>query len=135
MIGGLQGQAGGVAARSRQARGEAGTDRIGRSGKYNRDDRRYRLYRGEHPSRRENDIDLEPDELRRHLSSALRPSLSPAIFDRDGAAFDPAELREPAYEGGRPCAPRCSRRPAQNPHGRQSRLLRARRKRPRDCTA
>src|SRR5262245_40716851 len=48
--------------------------------------------------------------------SAARSGLPSAqrYFDRDGAAFDPAELHETAHEGRRPRTPRCSRRPAQN---------------------
>ena len=83
-------------------------------------------------SRRDNDIDLEPDELGRDLGEALVASLRPAILDRDGAALDPAEFAQPLHKGGDPLAPGRRRARAQEPDGRQlARLLRARRERPR----
>ena len=83
-------------------------------------------------SRRDNDIDLEPDELGRDLGEALAASLRPAILDRDGAALDPAEFAQPLHKSGGPLAPGRRRGRAQEPDGRQlCRLLRARRERPR----
>ena len=83
-------------------------------------------------SRRDNDIDLQPDELGRDLGEALVASLRPAILDRDGAALDPAEFAQPLHESGDPLALGRRRGRAQEPDGRQlRRLLRARGERPR----
>jgi len=43
-------------------------------------------------ARRENNIDIEPDELAGNLGIALAQSLCPAVLDCDGAALDPIEL-------------------------------------------
>ena len=51
-------------------------------------------------SRRDDDIDLEPDEFGRDLGEALAAPLRPAILDRDGAALDPAEFAQPLHKGG-----------------------------------
>jgi hypothetical protein len=68
----------------------------------------------------------------RNLGKALGASFSPAVLDRDGAALDPAELPQPLHKGGDPCALACGRSAAKVSNGRQlSRLLRARRNRPR----
>ena len=90
------------------------------------------LPRGLRGSRRDNDIDLEPDELGRDLGEALAASLRPAILDRDGAALDPAEFAQSLHKSGDPFARGRRRARAQEPDGRQlPRLLRARRERPR----
>ena len=52
--------------------------------------------------RRDDDIDLEPDELGRDFGEALVASLRPAIFDRDGATLDPAEFAQPLHKGRDP---------------------------------
>ena len=83
-------------------------------------------------ARRDDDIDLEPDELGRDLGEALAASLRPAILDRDGATLDPAEFAQPLHKSGGPLALGCRRARAQEPDGRQlRRLLRPRRERPR----
>ena len=83
-------------------------------------------------ARRDNDIDLQPDELGRDLGEALAASLRPAILDRDGATLDPAEFAQPLHKSGGPWAPGRRRGRAQEPDGRQlRRLLRTRRERPR----
>ena len=132
-IGRLDRQAGDVAARSRQTRDQAGADRVPRRREDDRDDRCRLLCRDDcRGSRRDNDIDLEPDELGRDLGEALAASLRPAILDRDGAALDPAEFAQPLHKSGGPLAPGRRRARAQEPDGRQlRRLLRARRERPR----
>ena len=90
------------------------------------------LPRGLRVAVRDNDIDLEPDELGRDLGEALVASLRPAILDRDGATLDPAEFAQPLHKSGDPLALGRRRARAQEPDGRQlSRLLRARRERPR----
>ena len=82
-------------------------------------------------SRRDNDIDLEPDELGRDLGVALVASLRPAILDRDVATLDPTKFAQPLHKSGNPLA--LNRRVGgQESDGRQfARLLRARRERPR----
>jgi hypothetical protein len=81
---------------------------------------------------RENDIDFQPDELGCELGEALAASLRPAIFDRDGASFDPAEFAQSLHKSGSQLALRGRRSRTQKPDSRQlARLLRARRERPR----
>ena len=81
-------------------------DRVARHREHDRDDR-CRLLCCEEPRRpvRDDDIDLEPDELGRDLGVALAASLRPAILDRDGATLDPAEFAQPLHESGDPWAP------------------------------
>src|SRR5262249_56615834 len=82
-------------------------------------------------SPRDNDINLETDELGGDLGIALGVSRRPTILDRDGAALDPAECMQSLQKSGRPLM-RAGRRPrAQVPDGRQlPRLLRPCRERP-----
>jgi hypothetical protein len=76
---------------------------------------------------RNDDIDLEPNELGDDLGWAIEASLRPAILDRDVAAFDPAKFAQSLHKGGGPLALDRRRIPAQEPDGRQlSRLLRSR---------
>ena len=128
-VGLLVRQSGDVAARSRQACDEAGADRVASQRKDNGDDRCRLLYCRDCASRRNNYIDLEPDELGRDLSVALGASLRPAILDSDGATLGPTEFAQPLHESSSPCTPDRSRRRAQEPDGRHL-LLRVRRKRP-----
>ena len=60
------------------------------------------LPRGLRGSVRDNDIDLEPDELGRDLGEALVASLRPAILDRDGATLDPAKFAQSLHKSGDP---------------------------------
>src|SRR5262249_48743099 len=55
--------------------------------------------------RRNNEIDLEPDELGRDLSETLGASLSPAILNGDGSILDPTEFAQPLPDC---CAPAAS---------------------------
>src|SRR5262249_62387285 len=64
------------------------------------------LWREDCTSHRDNDIDLEPDELGHDFGEALAAPLRPAILDHDRAALDPAEFAQPLHQGGRPWAPR-----------------------------
>jgi hypothetical protein len=85
---------------------------------------------------REYDIDFQPNELGCELGEAFAASLRPAIFDRDGATFDPAEFAQSLHKGSGPLALRRRRGRAQEPDGRRlARLLRARHKGPRSCRA
>ena len=60
--------------------------------KDDRDDRSRLLECGDRGSKRDDDIDLKPDELGRDLGVALDAVFRPAILDRDGAPLDPAEF-------------------------------------------
>src|SRR5262249_24587814 len=104
-VGRLVRQTGDIAAGARQTRNEAGAHRIPRR---REDDwngcgrllcRQYRW-----GPRRDDDIDLEPDELRCDLGKALGAPLSPAILDRDVATLDPTDLAQPLHESGNPWA-------------------------------
>ena len=83
-----------------RARDQAAADRVARQREHDRDDRCRLLCREDRGSRRDDDIDLEPDELGRDLGEALAASLRPAILDRDGAALDPAEFAQPLHKSG-----------------------------------
>src|SRR5262249_57916731 len=126
-----------VAARLREAGDETAANRI----RYRHKDDRYgrgRLFGrdDDRGSRCDDDIDLKPDELGRDLSETLGASLRPAILDRNGPILDPAEFAQPLHKCGDPRALRRRRGRAQEPNGRQlSRLLRARRERPRRSAA
>src|SRR5262245_38579378 len=62
--------------------------------------------------------------------------LRPAILDRDGAPLAPAEFAQPLHKSGGPLAPGRSRGRSQKSDSRQlTRLLRARRERPRRRSA
>ena len=125
-------QAGDVATRPRQTGDEASAKRVRHRRKHDWDDRG-RLFRCEdRRSRRDNNIDLEPDKLGSDLGETLGASLRPTNLDRDGAPLDPAEFAQPLLKSGDPLARGGTRLPAQKPDGRQlARLLRARRQRPR----
>jgi hypothetical protein len=66
-----------------------------------------------------------------NLGKAFAAPLRPAPLDRDGAALDQAELAQPLHESGGPWGSggRCGG--AKKSDGRQRRVLRARRERPR----
>jgi hypothetical protein len=99
-IGLLKGQTGYVAARPRQGRDQAGADRIGSPRKHDWDGRGRLLYRGDSEPRRDNDIDLEPDQLGCNLGEALAAALRPANFDCDSATLDPVEFAQPLHKSG-----------------------------------
>jgi hypothetical protein len=104
-------QAGNVPARPGEARDEACADWVRR---HREDDRNLRchLFRRNDSigSKRDNDIDLEPNELGRELAEALRTSLRPTIVDRDVVTLGPAELAQPLRKGGEQfaCGRRCA---------------------------
>src|SRR5262249_51497535 len=84
--------------------------------------------------RRDDDIDLESDELGHDLDDPLVTSLRPAIFNCDCPSLGPAEFVQSLHKSGGPFA--LPRSPAQEPGGRQFVLLRGRRERPRSrCAA
>ena len=81
-------------------------------------------------SPRDDDIDLEPDELGRDLDEALAAAVRPTTVDRDGATLDQPSHPVAHKSGGVGATPKPCR--AQEPDGRQlPRLLRPRRQRPR----
>src|SRR5262249_39464421 len=99
-------------------------------------DNRCRLLCREHcASHRDNNIDFEPDELSCDLSEAFWASLRPANLDPDSATIDPTEFAQPLCERGDLLALDRSRARPQEADGRQLRLLRARRERPRSRRA
>ena len=68
------------------------TQRIRRQREYDRSDRRRLLRCGHSASRRDDDVDLEPDEFSRDLGKAFAAPLRPTPLDRGRAALDPAKL-------------------------------------------
>src|SRR5262249_28877297 len=108
-----------VAPGPRQARDEAAADRVVRCREYDWNDR-CRLLGCEHRgSRRDDDINLAPDELGRDLGVALAASFRPANLDRNGAVLDPAEFAQTLYEPSEPLALDRRRSRAQDADGRQ----------------
>jgi transposase len=93
-----------AAARPRQTGDEATAKRVRHSREHDRDDRGRLFHCENRRSRRDNDIDLEPDELGGDLRKTLEASLRPANLDRDGAALDPAEFAQPLHKSGEPLA-------------------------------
>ena len=92
-IGPLTRHAGNVAARSRQGRDEAAADRIARRREHDRDHRSSLLCCEDRRGvMRENNIDLQPDELGRDLGETLTAPLCPTILDRDIATLKPNEF-------------------------------------------
>src|ERR1700730_2494241 len=81
-------------------------------------------------SRRDDDINLEPDELGRDFGEALVASLRPAILDRDGATLDPTEFAQSLHKSSDPFASGRPRALAQEPDSLRW-LLRPRLERPR----
>src|SRR6516225_6952960 len=84
---------------------------------------------------RDDDINLEPYELGREFGEAFAAPFSPPILDRDRATIDPTEFAQPLRKSGDPLARGRIRAPTQESDGRQLRLLRARRERPRSRAA
>jgi hypothetical protein len=124
----LQRKASDVAARLRETGDEAAADRVRYRHKDDWYDRGRLLSRdNDRGSRRDDDIDLEPDELDYDLGKALASPFRPAILDCDGSVLDPAKFAQPLHERGDPRV-HCRRRGRpQEPDGRYFGLLRARR--------
>src|SRR5262249_19834592 len=131
-IGRLTRQSGDVAAWSRQTGDDAGADRIPRGRNHNRDHRCCLLRREDcWGTLRDNDIDLELDELGCDLGGALLASPRPRIPHCNGATFDPPELTQPLHKSSEPFASSGMGVRTQEADGPQtSGLLRARRERP-----
>src|SRR5262249_17144889 len=90
-VGLLKREAGGIAAWSRQTRDEAGTERV-RDRENDRYDRCSLLGREDRCRRvRDDDIDIESDQLSHDLAEAFGATLCPAILEHDGTPLDPAE--------------------------------------------
>src|SRR5262249_1597734 len=118
-----------VAARPSQTRDQASPDRVRHHCEHDRDDRcRLLCCQGWRGCLRDNDIDLEPDELGRVFGVALIAALCPAILNGQVTTVDPTEFAEPQNKSGNPLA---VNRRVQESDGRQlARLLRLRRQRP-----
>src|SRR5437899_9951998 len=99
LCGGLTRSAG---AWSRRTCDQAPANRVQRQHKDNRDDRCRLLCRWNRDTSRNNDIDVEPNELGRDLGVALGAALRPAILDRDGATLDPTEFAQACHKSSRP---------------------------------
>src|SRR5258706_16285737 len=92
-------------------------------------------YRGDSATDGDNYVDLQTDKLGRDFGVTLGAALRPAILDCDVTVLDPAQFAQVRDKSGRPWTEGRSIC-AQEPDGGQlSRLLRPRRKRPRDRRA
>ena len=100
-IGLLDRQTSDIAARSRQTRNKAGSDRVPRY-ENNGDDRCRLPYRGHSATDGDNDVDLQPDKLGRDFGITLGAALRPAILDRDVTVLDPAQFAQVRNKSGRP---------------------------------
>src|SRR6516162_8140497 len=129
-IGRLDRQASDVAARPRQTCDQAAADRVVRYCKDDGDNRCRLLYHGDGNSRRDNDVDLQADELGRDLGVAFGTSLGPAILDCDSAIVDPTEFTQSLRKGSSVRTPGRSVRAHESDDRHFARLLRARRERP-----
>jgi hypothetical protein len=101
----LIGQARDIAARPRQRRDQLVADRVCDRGEHDRNERGRLHGRDDIGGRvRDDDVDLALNQLGEERRRAIEAALCPAIFDRDIAALDPAELAQPLDEGGGPLA-------------------------------
>src|SRR6185436_4140044 len=84
-------------------------------------------------SARDDNTDLQPDELGHDFREAFAAPLSPAILDRDRAALDPTEFAQPLHKSCGPFAHGGRRERAQESDGRKPlRLLCAHAQRPKN---
>src|SRR5262249_41272781 len=94
-------KAGHITAGPRQTGDEPAADRVADDRGDDRDRRCRSLRRqGRLGSVREDNIDLEPDELGGDFAIALIATFRPAVLDRDGAALDPAKLAQALHKRG-----------------------------------
>src|SRR5262245_57219118 len=116
----------------RQTGDKASTKRVRHRREHDRDDRG-RLFRCKHRrSRRDNDIDLQPNKFGGDLCVSLIAPFRPAIFDFNSVAVDPAKFTEPLCKRGHPVAPSRRRGSTQESDSWQlTKLLPARHQRPR----
>jgi hypothetical protein len=126
-------EAGGVAARPRQARDEAGTDRVGDAGEHDWQGARcLQQRRQRRGARHQEDVGRERDQFMRVFARVSSISPAPAVFDPQVAALGPAQLLQRLQE--RRDVGTVRRGAAQEhtdvPHALA--LLRARRERPRN---
>src|SRR4029077_4615085 len=120
-----------VAARPRQRGRQTAANRV-RHRSHDGDRRGDLLCGAGGASHRDNDADLEPDELVCDCRETFTAPLSPAILYRNGTALHPAEFPEPVHKGGGPASPvRCGTGPQEADSRHFALLLRARREWPR----
>jgi len=91
-VGGLNGQAGDIAARLCQRGDHAAPDWVPGTREHDGDGCGCLLCGRDRASHRNNDIDLEPDKFGRDLGIALGTSLGPTIVYDNGAAFNPPQF-------------------------------------------
>src|SRR5215472_4641367 len=111
-VGHLTRQSRDIAARSRQARDDAGADWIASRREHDRNDRRCLFCRkGWWSVVSKDDIDVHPNEIVCEPGQTLVASFGPTVFDRKIAAFDPAQFAHSLHKCGSPCAlcRRCTR--------------------------
>src|SRR5262245_50707593 len=99
-----------VSAWSRQGRDEAAADWVASRREHDRDHRRRLLCcKDRRGVVRENNIDLQPDELSRDLGETFAAPVCPMILDRDIAPLKPTKFAQSLHEGGDPlgCDRRC----------------------------
>lgn len=98
-------QAGDVATGASETSHQTTANGVRRHREDDRDDPRRLLCCDDRRSGRDNDVNLQPNELSRYFGEALAAPLRPAILDRDGVTLDPAELVQSLHKGGYPWAP------------------------------
>jgi hypothetical protein len=100
-VGGDVGQAGDVAARSRERTHEAAADRVTRGPDDDRNARGGFLRRGDRRAAgRKDDVDLQRDQLGRELRQPLVVAVGGAVLDDEVLSSDVAELAHSGEEGG-----------------------------------
>src|SRR5262245_19047444 len=131
-IGFLERKSGDVTARPRQTRDQAAADGVSRHSKNDRDHGcRLLSRRNGGSSIGDDNVDVEPNELRRKFGIALAAALRIPIFNRKIATFDPAELAQPLHKSSDPLTFGRRRGGPQVTDSRQlPRLLRPHRERP-----
>src|SRR5262249_25955347 len=122
-----------ISARSVETGDDSSCNRIG-IGRENDWNRLRRRHHGAHAweiAANQDDCDLAPDEIVRHCRHPIVLTLGPAILDRDVAALDEAYFGKTPVEPSHGVCPFSRRHAVKYSDDRHSRLLCARRQRPR----